>query len=133
MQWGESLQLDEAAVTGESLPVEAHRPGTAVLSGSVVTRGRGEVVVGATGPSSAMGRIAEGLVRTRSRRTPLQRQLAVLGRRLALVTAVLCAVVFVLGVARGEPPLLMLVAGAVLAGLVARWFARPRIAEKELP
>jgi Ca2+-transporting ATPase len=113
--------------------VEAHRPGTAVLSGSVVTRGRGEVVVGATGPSSAMGRIAEGLVRTRSRRTPLQRQLAVLGRRLALVTAVLCAVVFVLGVARGEPPLLMLVAGAVLAGLVARWFARPRIAEKELP
>jgi Ca2+-transporting ATPase len=51
--WGESLQLDEAAITGESLPVEAHRPGTAVLSGSVVTRGRGEVVVGATGPSSA--------------------------------------------------------------------------------
>ncbi|MDD7939597.1 cation-translocating P-type ATPase [Actinomycetospora lutea] len=113
--WGESLQLDEAAITGESLPVEAHRPGTAVLSGSVVTRGRGEVVVGATGPSSAMGRIAEGLVRTRSRRTPLQRQLAVLGRRLALLTAVLCAVVFVLGLARGEPPLLMLVAAMSLA------------------
>ncbi|HSK59114.1 MAG TPA: HAD-IC family P-type ATPase, partial [Actinomycetospora sp.] len=113
--WGESLQLDEAAITGESLPVEAHRPGTAVLSGSVVTRGRGEVLVGATGPSSAMGRIAEGLVRTRSGRTPLQRQLAVLGRRLALVTALLCAVVFVLGFARGEPPLLMLVTAMSLA------------------
>ncbi|MFC5139817.1 cation-translocating P-type ATPase [Actinomycetospora rhizophila] len=113
--WGESLQLDEAAITGESLPVEAHRPGTAVLSGSVVTRGRGEVVVGATGPSSAMGRIAEGLVRTRTRRTPLQRLLAVLGRRLALVTAALCAVVFVLGLLRGEDPLLMLVAAMSLA------------------
>jgi Ca2+-transporting ATPase len=113
--WGESLQLDEAAITGESMPVESHRPGTEVLSGSVVTRGRGEIVVGATGPASAMGRIAEGLVRTRSRRTPLQRQLAVLGRRLALVIAVACGIVFVLGFARGEPPVLMLVAALSLA------------------
>ncbi|GAA4759922.1 cation-translocating P-type ATPase [Actinomycetospora chibensis] len=113
--WGESLQLDEAAITGESMPVESHRPGTEVLSGSVVIRGRGEIVVGATGPASAMGRIAEGLVRTRSRRTPLQRQLAVLGRRLALVIAVACVVVFVLGLARGEPPVLMLVAALSLA------------------
>ncbi|WP_433038197.1 cation-translocating P-type ATPase [Actinomycetospora sp. CA-053990] len=113
--WGESLQLDEAAITGESMPVESHRPGTEVLSGSVVIRGRGEIVVGATGPASAMGRIAEGLVRTRSRRTPLQRQLAVLGRRLALVIAVACVIVFVLGIARGEPPVLMLVAALSLA------------------
>ncbi|MDD7967969.1 cation-translocating P-type ATPase [Actinomycetospora lemnae] len=113
--WGESLQLDEAAITGESLPVEAHRPGTEVLSGSVVTRGRGEVLVGSTGPSSAMGRIAEGLVRTRSRRTPLQHQLAALGRRLALAAVVACAVVFALGLLRGEPPVLMLVAALSLA------------------
>ncbi|GAA4880448.1 cation-translocating P-type ATPase [Actinomycetospora straminea] len=113
--WGESLQLDEAAITGESLPVEAHRPGTEVLSGSVVTRGRGEVLVGATGPSSAMGRIAEGLVRTRSRRTPLQQQLAALGRWLALTAVVACAVVFALGLLRGEPPVLMLVTALSLA------------------
>ncbi|GAA4790696.1 cation-translocating P-type ATPase [Actinomycetospora chlora] len=111
----ESLQVDEAAITGESLPVEAHRPGTAVLSGSVVTRGRGEVLVGRTGPSSAMGRIAAGLVVTRSRRTPLQRQLAVLGRRLTVAIVVVCAVVFVLGLLRGEPPVLMLVAALSLA------------------
>lgn len=113
--WGESLQLDEAAITGESMPVESHRPGTEVLSGSVVTRGRGEVLVAATGPASAMGRIAEGLVATRSRRTPLQLQLTVLGRRLALAAAVACAVVFALGLLRGEPPVLMLVAALSLA------------------
>lgn len=113
--WGESLQLDEAAITGESMPVESHRRGTEVLSGSVVTRGRGEVLVDATGPASAMGRIAEGLVATRSRRTPLQRQLALLGRRLALATVVACAVVFALGLLRGEPPVLMLVAALSLA------------------
>jgi Ca2+-transporting ATPase len=62
-----------------------------------------------------MGRIAEGLVRTRSRRTPLQHQLAVLGRWLALAAVIACAVVLALGLLRGEPPLLMLVAALSLA------------------
>jgi Ca2+-transporting ATPase len=109
-----ALLVDEAALTGESVPVDksaeldVEHPGDVVSAGTVVVRGRGRAVVTATGSASAMGRIAALMV-TGSGLTPLQRRLVGVGRALAAVAVVLCAVVLALGLARGEPLELMVI------------------------
>ncbi|MBL1110930.1 cation-transporting P-type ATPase [Streptomyces sp. 110] len=127
------LLVDESALTGESVPVEkttgAKRPpstsppstspadtGSAdmVSAGTVVVRGRGRVRITGTGPDSALGRIA-ALMGTAPGLTPLQRRLARFGRVLAAVTVALCAVVLALGLVRGQPVELMVVAAISLA------------------
>ncbi|WP_436776458.1 cation-translocating P-type ATPase [Yinghuangia sp. YIM S09857] len=118
-----ALLVDESTVTGESVPVdkvalagsEAHsRPEGAVQAGTVVVRGRGVAIVTATGARSTLGRIAS-LMSEQHEPTPLQRRLAQLGRVLALVVIALCAVVFVLGLLRGEPVEAMAVTAISLA------------------
>jgi Ca2+-transporting ATPase len=95
-----SLEIDEAAMTGESLPV--HRtPGEELLSGTVVTRGRGSGHVVRTGGASALGRIA-AMVGGSVKPTPLQRRLGRLSRQLVVATSVVCLVVLGLAVAQGE-------------------------------
>jgi Ca2+-transporting ATPase len=112
-----ALLIDEAALTGESVPVDkaelwngrtAAGAENTVSAGTVVVRGRGLAVVTATGARSAMGRVA-ALMATGPVLTPLQRRLADLGRVLALVAAVLSAVVLVIGLLRGQPAELMAV------------------------
>jgi Ca2+-transporting ATPase len=76
------LQADEAALTGESVPVEKSAAGGEVFAGTVVTRGRGVAVVTRTGPDSALGRIAELLAGQRPRPTPLQQRPAECGQPL---------------------------------------------------
>lgn len=96
-----SLDVDEASMTGESLPV-SRREGDELLSGVVVTHGRGMGVVVRTGAQSGLGRIAALIAQTRLRSTPLQQRLARLSRQLVTVTAGLALLVVVLGVARGD-------------------------------
>lgn len=108
-----SLLVDESALTGESVPVDKTAdPDDAadgsVSAGTVVVRGRGRAVVTAIGAAGSMGRIA-ALLDTGSGLTPLQRRLIGVGRVLAGLTVVLCAVVLGLGLARGEPIELMVV------------------------
>jgi P-type Ca2+ transporter type 2C len=109
-----ALLVDEAALTGESVPVDkaavgvGEGPDTVVSAGTVVVRGRGRAVVTATGADSAMGRIAT-LLGTAAVLTPLQRRLVGLGRVLAGVAVVLCAVVLAVGLLRGQPLELMVV------------------------
>jgi len=112
-----ALLVDESALTGESAPVDKRRPAdpahpdasdAVVSAGTVVVRGRGRATVTATGPASAMGRIAAMLV-TASGLTPLQRRLAGVGRILAGVALVLCMAVLTLGLVRGQPLDLMIV------------------------
>ena len=123
----EGLEADEAALTGESLPVVksaatvsaedtplADRAGM-VHAGTVVTRGRGEAVVTGTGYRSALGRIARLLDERRVPLTPLQRRLARLGRQLSVAAALLCLLVAGLGLLRGEPLEQMLVTAVSLA------------------
>ncbi|MCE5313648.1 MAG: calcium-translocating P-type ATPase, PMCA-type [Armatimonadota bacterium] len=107
------LQTDESALTGESEPVEKSIQSVApdaplpdrtcmIHSGTVISRGRGEAVVTATGEQSAFGRIAEEVLSQQRQQTPLQSELAVLGRNLGLVALALSTLVFAAGVMRGQ-------------------------------
>ncbi|GEP38365.1 carbonate dehydratase [Nocardioides psychrotolerans] len=108
------LQIDEAAMTGESVPV-GRGPGDDVQSGTVVVRGRALVTITRTGADSGLGRIAAALASTTNRATPLQQRLARLSRQLVVLTLALTAVVFVLGLLRGEDAADMLILAVSLA------------------
>ncbi|MGW3399864.1 cation-translocating P-type ATPase [Streptomyces hydrogenans] len=108
-----ALLLDESMLTGESVPVDKDVE-DALSAGTVVVRGRGVATVTATGPRSALGRIA-ALLDDRREATPLQHRLAALGRILAAVTLALCVLVFALGLVRGLPPGTMAVTAISLA------------------
>ena len=122
-----SLRVDESALTGESVPVdkltEALRGHVVPVGdrhniahkGSIVTYGRAAGLVIATGMRTEFGRIAQLLRDARSVQTPLQRRLAIFGRQLALVVLVICGLVFLTGLVRGEPPLPMFLVALSLA------------------
>jgi Ca2+-transporting ATPase len=110
------LRINEAPLTGESesvskvtepLPeVAASVPAdqrNMAFSGTAVTNGRARGVVVATGMSTAIGRIAELLQQGEDEPTPLQQRLGELGKWLAIAAIAICALVFGLGVGRGEP------------------------------
>jgi len=108
------LQVDEANLTGESLPVNLVS-GADVTGGTLVTRGRALVEVTRTGPRSGIGRIAALLASTTSRRTPLQRRLAHLSRNLVVAVLTLTCVVVGSGLLQGRAVPEMLLVGLSLA------------------
>ncbi len=121
------LRVDEAALTGESQPVDkspvplpdAELPlgdrHNMAYKGTVVTYGRGIGVVVATGMATELGRVA-GLLRVdQPVRTPLQRRLAQLGQRLSIVVLALCALIFAVGLVAGEQLGRMLLTAVSLA------------------
>lgn len=110
-----SLKIEEAALTGESVPVdkytevlclEGHRDiplGDRVnmaYMGSTVVYGRGSAVVTGTGMDTEMGKIADALTQAKDNKTPLQKQLAHLSKLLTYLVLIICAVIFVVGVLR---------------------------------
>ncbi len=122
-----NLRAQESALTGESQPVDkqvAVLDGTnrglgdrhnMMFFGSAVTYGRGIMVVTATGMRTELGRLAQILQTVQREISPLQRRLAQLGKGLALAALVLVALVFALGVLRGEDPRLMFMTALSLA------------------
>lgn len=94
------LEVDESSMTGESVPV-GRTVGDELLSGTVVTKGRGWGVVVRTGAESGLGRIAALIATTRTEQTPLQSRLRRLSRQLVVATAAVSVLVMVLSVVRG--------------------------------
>jgi len=122
-----SFKVGEAALTGESLPVEKYaRPlendilplaerQNMAFKGTVALYGRARGVVVATGMNTELGHIAGMLEGVGERRTPLQRRLTAFGRQLTILALVICLVIFITGLMRGEPPLLILMTALSLA------------------
>jgi len=108
------LEVDQAAMTGESLPVEIS-PGDELWGGTLVTAGRASATVTRTGAASAIGRLASLMAATRIQATPLQRRLTQLSRILVTVVVVLTAVVVAQGLTAGRPVPEMALVGVSLA------------------
>ena len=122
-----NLKSQESLLTGESTPVEKHAEAlldadaplgdrrNMVYAGTTVSYGRGIAVVVATGQGTEVGRIAQLLREVETGRTPLQDNLDRLGRTLARAAFAVVALIVVLGLARGQPFIEMLVFGIALA------------------
>ncbi len=121
------LQVQEASLTGESLPVAkeadaalevgvplAERSTMAYL-GTNVTDGRGLMLVTGTGTATEVGKVGTLLDEAVRQQTPLERRLDQLGRSLVVVVAVLCAIIVGAGLLRGNQLLHMLEMGISLA------------------
>ncbi len=121
------LKVDEASLTGESVPVEKRTRKLHELDvplgdrlnmaykGTLATYGRGSGLVVATGMNTELGKIASLLGKEEAVKTPLQRRLAVFGKRLALAALAICAMIFVVGIFRGESAVLMFLTAVSLA------------------
>ena len=122
-----NLQIEEAALTGESVPVEKHaaplgNDGLALgdrknlaYAGTVATYGRGRSVVVAIGMNTEFGKIAQMLQTVETGKTPLQENLDKVGHMLARAAFVIVTIIVALGLFRGQPFIEMLIFGIALA------------------
>jgi len=122
-----ALTVEEASLTGESVPVEKSAEviedenialgdmKNMAFSSTVVTHGRGLGVAVTTGMDTQIGRIASLLEKQEEVKTPLQRRMADFGQKLAIAILAVCLIVFIVGVGRGEPVVLMFLTAISLA------------------
>ena len=121
-----NLKVQEAALTGESVPVEKSTEsieGDASIGDRVnmafascsVTYGRGRGIVVATGPDSEMGKIAAMIESVPEMKTSMQVRLDQLGRVLAIVSLVVCGIIFIIGLCYGRPLMEMFMTAVSLA------------------
>jgi Ca2+-transporting ATPase len=122
-----TLEIEEAALTGESLPVAKDAQPVEgddvplgdrtcmVFMNTSVTRGRGEFVVTGTGMETEIGHIAQLLAGTEQDKTPLQKQLDGLSKIIASIAAVALVLVVLIGLLRGESFDTLFITGVALA------------------
>lgn len=120
------LKVDESALTGEShnvektpneLPEGDYQLGDRLnmgFKGTHITNGRALAYVVVTGMNTELGRIAK-MIQTDELSTPLQKRLSTFGKRLSVVVLIICTVIFVFGLLRGENILTMLLTSISLA------------------
>lgn len=121
-----SLKTDEASLTGESHSMEKKTapvkddnivPGdqlNMVFKGTIVNNGSAKAVVTTIGMQTEIGKIA-GLLEVGTQKTPLQKRLTDFSKKLAVIVIVICVLVFVFGLLRGEEPFTMFLTALSLA------------------
>jgi H+-transporting ATPase len=114
---GDPIEVDQSALTGESLPVE-HVAGDAVCSGSIVRRGEIDAVIYATGASSYYGKAAH-LVESTQTVSHLQQAIMRIANYLLVIAVVLALLIIGVGFARHDPMLVVLQLVLVLVLVVA--------------
>ncbi|MEW6222884.1 MAG: HAD-IC family P-type ATPase, partial [Candidatus Hadarchaeota archaeon] len=121
-----NLKIDEAPLTGESTPVDKDvRPlpektlisdrKNIVFTGTAVVYGRGKAIVMETGMNTEFGKIAKMVQVTEAEETPLEKRMSHVGKWLGILSITVCAVVAILGIARGFAILAMVLWGVSLA------------------
>ncbi|MBI4622476.1 MAG: cation-translocating P-type ATPase [Verrucomicrobia bacterium] len=122
-----NLQIEEAALTGESVPVEKHTAAfdnpdlglgdrkNMAYAGTAATYGRGRALVVATGMNTEFGKIAQMLQTVETGKTPLQMNLDKVGRALAWAALAIVTIIVAVGLFRGQPFIEMMVFGIALA------------------
>ena len=122
-----NLKSQEAALTGESVPVEKmavkieeEKIGIGdrinmLFSSSLITYGRGKAVVVETGMNTEVGKIADIINTAEEQGTPLQQKLNKLGKTLGIVALVICIVIFGVGLLYGKEPIHMFMTAVSLA------------------
>ncbi len=110
-----SMKVEEAALTGESVPVDKQVSALSgeevplgdrknmVYMGSTVVYGRGSAVITGAGMSTEMGKIAGALADAKEEQTPLQKKLAQLSKILSFLVIGICAVIFAVDLIRSYP------------------------------
>lgn len=132
-----NLKSQEASLTGESLPIEKMASKieemeigvgdriNMLFSSSLITYGRGEAIVVATGMNTEVGKIADMLNNTEKQETPLQTKLNKFGKTLGIAAIIICIVIFLIGIIQGKEIINMFMVAVSLAvaaipeGLVA--------------
>ena len=122
-----NMSIQEASMTGESVPVEkspetlpdediplGDRKNMAFSSG-VVTFGHGKGIAVGTGMSTEIGKIADMLGGESDTQTPMQVRLEKLGKVIGTASVLICVVIFIIGLLYGEPPVSMLMVAVSLA------------------
>ena len=121
-----SLKIEEASLTGESIPVEKHTQviPTEILpvgdktnmafKSTTITHGRGEGIVVAIGMNTEIGKIAQ-LLQDQESQTPLQKRLNEFGKKLTLFIVLICIILFFIGLIRGEDMILMILTSISVA------------------
>ena len=121
-----SLKIEEASLTGESNAVEKNTDEITIQNSplgdrfnmayktTIVTYGRSEGIVVATGMKTEIGRIAQ-LLQEDETKTPLQKRLADFGKKLSFVVIFICAIIYGTGLLRGEDPIRMLLTAISVA------------------
>ncbi|HHU62601.1 MAG TPA: calcium-transporting P-type ATPase, PMR1-type [Clostridiales bacterium] len=109
-----NLKIQEAALTGESVPVEKSTDSldgrdiplgdrtNMAYSGSIVTYGRGRGIVVATGMDTEMGKIAHMLQKQEGVKTPLQKRMENLGKTMGVAVLAICGIIFLVGILYGK-------------------------------
>ncbi|HEX2530282.1 MAG TPA: cation-translocating P-type ATPase, partial [Burkholderiaceae bacterium] len=126
------LKVNESLLTGEAITVEKNSDTLSgqdrfsndlplgdrhnmAFKGTTISNGRGIGIAVATGMATELGKIAGLLENARELKTPLQKRLAVFGQRLGLSVLAICAIIFVVGLLRGEALVLMFLTAVSLA------------------
>ncbi|MBL7150921.1 HAD-IC family P-type ATPase, partial [Candidatus Microgenomates bacterium] len=108
------LSINEAILTGESMPVRKIAQDTSFM-GTTITTGIAKMIVTKTGMETEMGKIGEKVTGLREEKTPLQNQLDKLAKILAVVVGLITVLIFVLGEILGYEPLQMFTTSVAVA------------------
>lgn len=120
------LTVDESALTGESVTVDKSSEKlddpelpigdriNMAFKGTLITNGNASGLVVATGMHTELGKIA-GLLQEKESPTPLQRRMTVFGRQLSYMVILICVILFISGILRGEDPYTILLLSVSLA------------------
>ena len=122
-----NLKIDEAMLTGESIPIEKNadlilNPDTLladrinmIYCGSFATSGRGKAIVTSIGMNTQVGKIADMIMTNDDSETPLQKRLDHTGKILGLGALSICALIFIMGLFKKIPPFEMFMTSVSLA------------------